>query len=323
MGWVTKDQLQRARAIDVLDYVLSKEPDNVRRVGSGYRMKDHPSLSVDGKGWYWHSREIGGKTALDFLTDVRGYGLVDAVCMLIHERPLDRPPANKPGHKQMARKIVPKKEASPPDSKPLTLPPRNANNSRVLAYLQSRGISKPLILDCIELGLLYESARFHNCVFVGRDENGKARFAALRGTLGNYKCDAEGSDKRYGFLLPPYNPDSDTVAVFEAPIDALSHQTLCEQGHIEPYDGWRLSLGGTALAALKHFLEHHTGVTNCLICTDNDEAGERAADEIGKLPGITVVRYLPPTGSDWNEALLAAQKAERLQNRAYHGPERS
>ena len=323
MGWVTKKQLERARAIEVLDYVLRNEADGYRRVGSGYRSKEHPSLSVDGKGFYWHSRKLGGRTALDYLTDVRGYGLVDAVCLLINESPLDRPQANNSESKPLPKKPAPKAKSPPPERKPFSLPQRHANNTRVLAYLQSRGIAKPLILDCIGRGLLYESAKFHNCVFVGRDENGKARFASLRGTLGGFKCDAEGSDKRFGFLLPPRDPDSDAVAVFEAPIDCLSHQSLCEQGYLPAFDGWRLSLGCTALPALSHFLEHHTGVTNCLVCTDDDEAGERAADKIAKLPGIATVRSLPPAGTDWNEGLLAVQKAERLQNRVYHGSERS
>ena len=316
MAWVTKDQIQRAREVDVLDYVLLYEKDNVRRVGSSHRLKDHPSLSIEKGEWYWHSREIGGKTALDYLTDVRGYGLVDAVCMLTGERPLDKPPPDREKTKPPARKITPKALSPPADTerKPFKLPPRNINNTRVVAYLQSRGIERPMILACIQNGSLYESAKYHNCVFIGRDDNGKARSAFLRGTMGGFKCDAEGSEKRFGFILPPSNPDSDTVAVFEAPIDCLSHKTMSKQGLIEPFDGWRLSLGGTALAALRNFLERHTNVKHCVVCTDNDEAGELAAARVAELPGITSERRLPVVGNDWNEGLLALQKAERLQN---------
>ena len=152
MAWVTKDQIQRAREVDVLDYVLTHERDNVRRVGSSYRLKDHPSISIDKGEWYWHSREIGGKTALDYLTDVHGYGLVDAVCMLIGERPLDKPPPDREPTKPSARKITPK-ALSPPaatERKPFKLPPRNVNNARVVAYLQSRGIERSMILACIQ-----------------------------------------------------------------------------------------------------------------------------------------------------------------------------
>jgi len=65
--------------------------------------------------------------------------------------------------------------------------------------------------------LIYESAKWHNCVFVGRDDSGKARYASLRGTTGDYKCDVESSDKRFGFVLPPIAGESDTVIAFESP----------------------------------------------------------------------------------------------------------
>jgi hypothetical protein len=176
-----------------------------------------------------------------------------------------------------------------------------------------------LITDCIIQGSLYESTIYHNAIFTGRDENGKTRFAAMRGTASGFKRDADGSDKRYGFLIPPKNPNSREIAVFEAPIDCLSHQTLCKQGFIPPFDGWRLSLGGTSLLALEHFLEIQERVTHCLICTDNDEAGDAAAKKIAELPGVSSARLLPLTGNDWNDALQAMQKTERLQNRARVG----
>jgi len=319
MEFVTKDQLERARQTPVLEYILAYESGDFRRVGSDYRSNEHPSLAVSERGFYWHSKAFGGKTALDYLTDVRGYGLVDSVCKLLGKRPqeLQKSADSMP----LAKKITPKAQ-SPLELKPFVLPPRNINNIRVIAYLQSRGIERPLILTCIKAGSLYESARYHNCVFVGRDERGKARSAFLRGTMGRFIGDAEGSDKRFGFVLPPSNPDSDAVAVFESAIDCLSHHSLCEQGFIEPFDGWRLSLGCTAPVALNNFLECHANVANCFICTDDDEAGRKAADKISKIPNITVSRCLPPAGNDWNEGLLALQKTQRLQNRAHSGAER-
>ena len=44
MGYVTKEQIQRAREFHVLDYVLANEGNQYKRVGSGYRSKEHPSL---------------------------------------------------------------------------------------------------------------------------------------------------------------------------------------------------------------------------------------------------------------------------------------
>ncbi len=297
MGYVSKEQIARARQVRVLDYVLSREAGDYMRTGSSYRMKEHPSLVVNANGWYWHSHGIGGKTALDYLINVRGCGLGEAVIQT-------RPPAE-----------MPKTERTP-----FAIPVRNDNHDRVIAYLQSRGIDIALIEDCIKRGVIYESRRLHNAVFIGRDERGKARFASMRGTLSAYKGDADGSDKSYGFVLPPDNPNSKAVAIFESPIDALSHQTLCRQDFIPAFDGWRLSLGGTSLLAIERFRKTHTGISHCVICTDNDDAGSKAASRIVEISGLSCARAPPPQGKDWNDTLQAALKARRTKNRARPSP---
>ena len=90
MGYVTKEMSARAREVAVLDYVMQHESNNIKRVGSTYRLRDHDSLAVSDKGFFWHSRGIGGVTALDFLMKVRKYDFVSAVCHLIDERPLEK-----------------------------------------------------------------------------------------------------------------------------------------------------------------------------------------------------------------------------------------
>ncbi|EKC56381.1 hypothetical protein OBE_11092, partial [human gut metagenome] len=52
----------------------------------------------------------------------------------------------------------------------------------MFAYLLKRGIDRKVIEACIRAGILYESADYHNAVFVGKDETGTARYAFLRGT---------------------------------------------------------------------------------------------------------------------------------------------
>ena len=328
MGWVTQDQIRRAREVDVLDYMLAHEPGNVRRVGRGYRLKDHDSIAVASGKWYWHSQKIGGRTALDYLTYVRGYSLVGAVCLLLGERPLERPPADIPETKPPAKRgktdarahaPQPAAEAgTPPERAPFAMPLRHKDSKRVIAYLQSRGIDRDLIMGCIDRGVLFESYPRHNAVFLGKDETGRTRYAAMRGTTSNYKCDADGSDKRYGFTLPPDDPNSKEAAIFESPVDALSHQTLCKQGFMGPFGGWRLSLGGTSVTALEHFINQHPEITHCLIATDNDEAGELAAARIAEMPGFAHERSPPIAGNDWNDTLQAMQRAERTQDRARH-----
>jgi len=309
MKWVTPDQLKRARQIPVLAYIQAHESGNLKRVGREYRLRDHESVAVGEKGWYWHSRGIGSWSALDYLTNVRRYGLVDAVCLLLGERPQER-----------SDRVAAPAPRAPPERPPFTLPPRNKDNRRVMAYLQSRGIDRDLIVDCIKRGVLFESRHYHNAVFLGKDEHGKTRFAAMRSTTTKFMCDAGGSDKRYGFLLPSDNPSSSEVAIFESPIDALSHQTLCKLGHMPAFDGWRLSLGGTSTLALEHLLKQYPQITHCLVCTDNDEVGNMVAAKVTEIPGITSERSSPVYGSDWNDTLQAVKKAAHIASRARDTP---
>ena len=309
MGWVAPEKIEQARQIPVLAYILTHEQDKYKRVGRGYRLKADDAFAVDEKGWYCHKRNVGGYTALDYLVEMKGYGLVEAVCTLLGERSQGR-----------STRTATSKATQPPERLPFTLPLRSKDNKRIVAYLQSRGIDRDLIMDCIERGVLFESKYYHNAVFLGKDEHGKTRFAAMRSPTTNFMRDADGSDKKYGFTLPPDHPNSNAVAVFESPIDCLSHQTLCKQGHVSVFDGWRLSLGGTSTVALEHFIKQHPQITRCLICTDNDKAGDIVVAKIAAIPGITSERIPPAHGSDWNDTLQAAKEAERITNRARDMP---
>jgi len=341
---VTKEQTARAREITVLDYVLHYESDSVKSIGGGYRSKEHKSLAISDKGFFWHSNGVGGKTALDYLMAVRNYDFVSAVCHLINEAPYekgDKPYAKRQGrsppnaHKpQSTPNNLPSSQTKPlakPQS--INLPRRNKDNYQVIAYLQNRGIDRDVIMDCINRGVLYQSALHHNAVFLGKDENGKTKFAAMRGIKGSFKCDAEGSDKKYGFVIPPKsyndtpenesakNPSSQAVMIFESPIDCLSHQTLCKRGDIPDFNGWRLSLGGTSDVALIHFLERHPNINRCIIATDNDEAGNKFAVKLANKLIIPTERVHPLQGNDWNDALLLALQALRVARSSEHANE--
>jgi hypothetical protein len=279
MNNVTTEQIQQARAVDLLDFVRSYERDNIHLVGREYRLRDHDSLTVSNGKFHWHSRNVGGTNAIDYLTRVRGLGFVEAVQTIVGDR-------------------IPTYPAMPEQKPPIfSLPARNSDNNRVINYLRGRGIAMPIIEDCIRRGLLYEDTR-RNCVFVGFDGSGVPRYAALRGTYGDFKGEAPGSDKRYSFLLPQVKP-CNTAAVFESATDALAHATL----HPD-WGGCRLSLGGVSLAALFQFLTNHGEVRYLDVCTDNDEAGDACAEQIAGLSKrIKAIRSKPPMGKDWADCL--------------------
>ena len=309
MPGVTKGQIQEAREADLFRYLQFHEPGVLKRDGPNYRHKEHDSLVyVTGKRyWYWNSR---GRSinALDYLVEIRGYGLVDAVNTLT-----DGGIRQTGNYRSMAAKSHVPKE---PEKKPFSLPWAKRCATFAVSYLQRRGISSRVISRCFRSGLLYE-ARYKDeavCVFVGKDDGGKARFACMRGIGTSLKKDVAGSDKRFSFCYPPENPGSRQLAVFEAPIDALSHATLQELEGWK-WNGWRLSLGGTSHVALTAFLERHPEIRRVTLCMDNDLAGlvnaRKIRDMLKQDRGFRHIRVSvnpPRTGKDYNEKLLRVKE---------------
>ena len=201
------------------------------------------------------------------------------------------------------------RDAPAPEPKPISpkqafsLPPRNADDRRVFAYLRKRGIAAQVIRQFLNAGLLYEDAVHHNCVFVGKNSAGQAKYAGLRGTYDldgpGFKGDATGSDKNTGFSLP-HDPRSDLVLVFEAPIDLMSYLTL----HRDTTNA--VSLCGLYDGALQTYLQAHPEIRRIALCLDADEPGQKAAQQLQEkyqLQGYAVTVEKPRCGKDWNEYL--------------------
>ena len=172
-----------------------------------------------------------------------------------------------------------------------------------IAYLRKRGIAAQVIRQFMNSGLLYEDAVHHNCVFVGRDESGQAKYAGLRGTYDldspGFKGDATGSDKNTGFSLP-HDPQSDLVLVFEAPIDLMSYLTL----HRDTTNA--VALCGLYDGALQTYLQAHPEIRRIALCLDADKPGQKAAQQLQEkyqLQGYAVTVEKPRCGKDWNEYL--------------------
>jgi len=283
---------------------LEYEPQSLRKCGADrYCLVEHDSFIISNGKWIWNSRGIAGATALDYLVKVQGVGFVDAVERLTGA-----------GSLAISRSL-PLKDNSPP--KVFALPEANTNNDRVFAYLRGRGIDGEVIRQCIENGSLYETRKYSNCCFVGYDEAGTARFAALRGTKDRFMMDVTGSNKEYSFFLPPKSSDCNHLTIFESAIDALSHaslQKLCGGDT----DCYRLSLGGVSDKALIGFLERHREVDRAQLCLDNDGAGHEACENIiqrlasdERFRHIKITVALPVVGKDFNEQLQAVHKLNR------------
>ena len=89
---MTQEQVGRARRLDLLSYLAACEPWELVRCGNGsYRTRTHDSLEISNGLWHWHSRGIGGRSALDYLMHVRGMDFVAAVQTLCEGRAADAP----------------------------------------------------------------------------------------------------------------------------------------------------------------------------------------------------------------------------------------
>ena len=309
MPGVTRKQIEQAKEWDLLSYLRAYEPRELKKCGNEYCMVSHDSLKISNGKWHWHSQGIGGKTALDYLIKVRGMDFVGAVEALCGMGSGMEPNA-------AAERITPERQP-----REFSLPEPNRYGTAMVSYLQGRGVDADIISRCIGLGILYEGRRYHNCVFIGRDREGKARYACIRGIGGRYRGEVEGSNKRYGFCLPSRACGCFSVTVAESPIDVLSVASVRKiQGEDWEADNY-LSLGGTAPCALLQFLEDHPAIERITLCLDNDKAGIRGMEKIHEAilesPGLSrrtldIIDSPPPVsyGKDYNDLLQKRMAGE-------------
>ncbi len=305
MPYYEKEQIAQAREMDLLSYLQRYEPDElIRDSRENYRTRTHDSLKISNGLWCWWSRGIGGRTALDYLTQVRGLDFTEAVGCILRDVPVSFPAQSRPPPARVAPKTF-------------VLPERNGNSRRVFAYLCSRGIDPEIINHCIKHGKLYEDREHHNAVFVGFDGD-KPKYASLRSTLSDstFLRDADGSDKRFSFSFTASN-NNGALVVTESAIDLLSYLTLMKQNRSD----WRMvnavSLTGiykpredapTIPAALAEYLKDHSQIRRISLCLDKDRAGREAAQGIiAALPELEVTYHPPATGKDYNDMLCAVK----------------
>lgn len=304
--FVTKQEIEQARQLDLLSYLQRYEPDELVKVAPDvYSTRSNDSLKISNGRWFRWSRGYGGVSALDYLLKVREMDFVSAVQLLNNSMGYIPPP--------------PVYTTKPPEKKPFLLPEANENNDRVFKYLTARGLSERTVKMFVDMGFVYED-RMHNCVFVGYDENNEAKYAMLRSSAFNstFMREVEGSDKRYSFCLPLNRQKGNTLYVFESAIDCLSFIDMqCMKNGTERPENY-LSLSGvyqprenaedTPLPlALAQYLKTYPDTEKIRLCLDRDDAGIRAAQTLlNQLRGKYDITYMPPLyGKDYNDMLMA------------------
>jgi len=301
--WVSEKEKLAAKEYDVYEYLRIADPGELVKICQGeYCLRSHDSFKIshkDGKWlWYWYSRGIGGRSAVDYLIKVKDYTFVDAI---------------KEVNRAM-KGMKPSFFVEEKEKKAFSLPSRSRTNDKVIGYLCSRGIDKSLIEDLIAEKMIYQNHKHQSVVFVGFDDQGKPAHASYRATgISSVKGDFGGSNKAFAFRLEKEN--ADTVRVFESAIDLLSYVTLCRMWDKDYSHESLISTAGIAATrhdevklpmALEYYLERHLETENVLLHFDNDYAGRRCASQIKeKLKEAYRVKFIKPKkGKDYNEYLM-------------------
>ena len=267
---------------------------SLKRLGRYYTTREMDSIRIkDRRIWKRYSNGTGGD-AITFLQEFEGKGFREAVEYLLdfNGRARDSPRPSR---------LRPPPEEEKPE---FALPPANEDNRRVFAYLRKRGIAPQVIRSFLNAGLLYEDAKYHNCVFVGRDNTGQPRFASKRGTYDkdgvSFKRDVLGSDKSVAFPIP-CDPEVPWVLVFEAPIDLMSFCTLHREARSNA-----VALCGLYEGGLNTYLRDNPHLRHVVLCLDADDPGRTATEKLRaeyESRGLKVSTRTPAKGKDWNEYL--------------------
>ena len=290
----TKEQREQARRTDLANFLIS-QGEKVKKSGSEYEWLDgSQKVTIRGYLWY-HQYEQKGGDAVDFVRRFYNKDYAEAVEMLLNNcggQIITSPPIEK-------------------EYKPFELPPRNDRMSRVFSYLLlTRGIDKDVLFEFVRRKMIYESANYHNAVFVGYDSSGKPRHANKRGTVTNnpYKGNVAGSQPEYSFH---FNGTSEKLFLFEAPIDMLSYISMHKKNWKEHSYAASCSVSDRVLFQC---LNDNTNIKNVFLCFDNDEAGQtankRIADKLNKLNIQNEI--LIPTHKDWNEDILNGERTDEI-----------
>ena len=313
MAYIPSEIVAEARKIDLLTYLKNYEPSELIEVCRGtYSTRTHDSLKISNGLWYWFTKQVGGKNAIDYLMKVRDYSFVNAVQTVMGNIKVQAPIIYKQQEKSKERKLI--------------LPLKASNNNIAINYLLSRGIESEIIQHCIEKNLLYEEQKNHNVVFIGYDENQIPRYAFCRATNEEkFMREATGSDKKYSFKMNA-EKQNNILHVFESSIDLLSFATLLKLTDRNWREENMLSLGGIYTSnydinksktpiALVEFLEKNPNINEIHLHLDRDLAGRNATTFLQQVleEKYKVLDSTAPFGKDINEYLCLKKESKKFE----------
>ena len=286
----TEQQIDHANNIDLVSYI-ERQGYEIKRQGRDYKVSGQDGLLIkaDRKIW-WHELTGKGGGPIQFVMAIQQKTWADSVSELLRLDALD-----------IQRPFLPEEKQE------LILPEKAADYRRLFAYLcHTRGINSGIVADFVRKGKIYQDTR-GNCVFVTRVGDTPV-YASLRSTVTNseFRGDVAGSCK-IGWGRG--DKANDAICVFESPIDLMSYMTVKKQLYSDLIDKMNyISVGGVNVSPLLRCLDINPAIRHVIICTDNDQSGERFFEKnrpILEERGLAVSRDRP-CRKDWNEDLISA-----------------
>lgn len=327
--WFTDDQMKRIFSTHLVDLALKNGFEIESEDAKVVKFKGRGGLVVfrHGRGFYNFSTGQQGNV-LDFAKEYLGARSTKEAGELILEERAEGFP----------EKYTKKNEVKPAI---FQLPEQDKEKKHAYAYLiKTRGLDREIVDTLFHENKIYQTVSIHgdqtyrSCAFVGYDHEGVARYCTLRSVVSSskFKQDAPGSSKEFPFVLLGR---SHTVFVFESPIDAISHASLCKITG----DDWtldhRIATGGLSSKGIDFFLSHHPEIRTIAFCYDNDlknrmdgkefNPGQERAKKLSKEyseRGYEAI-CLPPRFKDYNEELLEMREVEQEILRIREESERS
>lgn len=283
----TDEQKEIARQTDIAD-LLRRQGETLKRSGSELEWRDgSQKVTVRGNLWF-HQYDQEGGDAIDFVRRFYNKTYPEAMEYLL-------------GGCGGTLTVSPPVQRKPPKS--FVLPEKNKNMRRVFAYLMNRrGIDRDVLYAFSHKGMIYESADYHNAVFVGFGQDGIPRHAHKRGSgsESTYKGNQDGSLPEYSFH---WHGTSDKLYLFEAPIDMLSFISIHK-------NSWKThsyaAACGVSDQVLWQMMKNNPKIQKVYLCLDSDEPGQVAAKRISDKLFTKGIQHeiLVPIHKDWNEDLL-------------------
>lgn len=106
MPYIPPEVVARAKEMDLLTCLKNYEPGElVHFSDSTYCTREHDSLKISNGKWCGFSRDIGGRTALDYLIKVKELSFIEAVEQIVGHAAVQLP-VYTPSPKQPAEKVL-------------------------------------------------------------------------------------------------------------------------------------------------------------------------------------------------------------------------